>query len=92
MDYQIPTCPYCGKERPFHPYGGVGPCDCETSKRERERSYQEIKERESRKEAEEHEKLHRLANSCSHEWVGGSLPFTTCRKCGISLGMYHKHK
>ena len=90
--FEIPTCPYCGRQLPFCHYGGVGPCSCEGATREREEKYERLMERKAREEAEEHERLHRKAHSCCHEWEGGSLAYTRCRLCGISYGDYHRHK
>lgn len=92
MSSSTPYCQFCGKKRPVHPYGGVGPCDCEASKKASEAEYRRIKADREEREAAEHDRLHHLATTCNHEWVGGSLPFTCCKRCGITLGQYFEHR
>ena len=91
-NFTIPKCPHCGKELPFSLYGGVGPCNCEGYKKASREMSERYQAAEDARKAREHEELHAKANSCNHEWEGGSLAGTRCRKCGISLGDYFAHK
>ena len=91
--FTIPKCPYCGKERPWNYYGGVGPCNCEASKKARLVESQRLAEKKAIEDAEEHKRLHNKATGCCHEWVGCCNPaFTYCKKCGITYGQYMLHK
>jgi len=86
-------CEYCGKDRPFHPFGGVGPCDCEASKRARHAEDIRIRQEAATKAIEEYRNFHLKAISCDHEFEGCCSPaYTYCRKCGISLGQYYLYR
>ena len=87
------TCSYCGKERPWSYYGGVGPCNCEASVEARRIECERARRAEAERKIEEHKILHHKAISCDHEWAGGLNPaYTRCIKCGISLGNYYDHR
>ena len=92
--YEIPKCPYCGKERPWHPYGGVGPCSCKGYQDAEKAEYRRLQEKAEAEEAERRARLRPKAISCDHHFVGGGGTYAGCycTKCGISFGDYMRYK